>query len=282
MCLVQQHVRHSPTVTILVNEMEAHHHTARNSTDAQRVDLGVQKVLHRVPAHGPAETGNVDHHDGGGAGGLLAAGEDAGLAFAQGRDGGQVGSDEAHGDGLKGDADAERAFATDDVDQEERADDGRDELDDSEDGGCEEFLVLSLGAEQGEEFGGVDGDALCTRPLRQQLREKTEVDSVEVVGHQEHLLEDTEPALAKRGFLLFVKLLLDLGDLLDDVLAVDGQVADPCEVLGCFVVLADLNEVAGRFVVEEGEDDDDACEHDVDGCWYDLVGVSGAMWERVG
>lgn len=106
--------------------------------------------------------------------------------------------------------------------------------------------------------------------MREQLREETKVDSVEVVGHEEHLLEDTDPTLAEGGFLLLVQLLLDVGDFLDDVLVVNWEVANACEV-GCgFVVFSDLHEVSGRFVVEEGENDDDSGKHDMDGGWDDL------------
>ena len=52
-------------------------------------------------------------------------------------DGGQERGDIAHRDCLKTNSDAQRSFPTDDIDEEERAHDGRDEFDDTEDRGCE-------------------------------------------------------------------------------------------------------------------------------------------------
>lgn len=50
----------------------------------------------------------------------------------------------AHGYSLQANADAKRAFAADNVDEEEGANDGGDKLDNSEDAGCEELFVLSF------------------------------------------------------------------------------------------------------------------------------------------
>ena len=60
--------------------------------------------------------------------------------FVDGGDDREEGGDVAHADCLEGDADAEGAFPADDVDEEEAARGGGDELDDAKDGGGEEFL----------------------------------------------------------------------------------------------------------------------------------------------
>ena len=245
----EEHVGHGAGVAVLVDEVETHDHRRGHGTDAQRIDLSVEKILHTVPAHGPSKPRNVDHDDGGRASLFLGLGED--FSLLEFGDGGEVCGDEAHGYGLESDADAEGAFATNDVDEEQGTDDGGDELNDTEDGGCEELLVLAFCAEESEELGGVDGDALGAGPLGEELGEEAEVDAVEVVGHEEHFLEDADPALAQSGFLLLVELLLDVGDLLDDVVVINGEVANTGEVGGCFVVFAALNEVAGGFVVKE-------------------------------
>ena len=102
------------------------------------------------------------------------------------------------------------------------------------------------------------------------MGEESEVDAVEVVRHQEHFLQDSKPTLAEGSFLFFLQLLLDFGDLFDDMMVVDGEASDSCEVGGCFVVLANFNEVARGFVVEEGKDEYQTGEHNMDCGWYNL------------
>ena len=136
---------------------------------------------------------------------------------------------------------------------------------------------MALGAEESEEFGGVDGDALSTRPLRQELGEETKVDAVEVVGHKEHFFENTLPALAKGCFFFFMELLLDFADFSLDVRVLSGKTANASKIGDGFFVLTNLDEKSGGFVVEEREDQDDAGEHDVDGGGNDplVCGSSG-------
>ena len=91
------------------------------------------------------------------------------------------------------------------------------------------------------------------------------MNSIEVVGHQKHLLEEALPSEAHGGFLLFIKLGLDLSDLRDNDWVVDREVADACQVDNGVLILTALHKKTRRLVVEEGEDEDDAGEHDVEG-----------------
>ncbi len=116
----------------------------------------------------------------------------------------------AHREGLEANADRQRPLATDNVDKEQGTDDGGNELDDTEDGGCVELFVLAFRTEQGEHVRGVlqggisvssssksgdythDGDALSARPLTEQLCSQTKVNPIEVVGHAEHFADICE------------------------------------------------------------------------------------------
>ena len=91
---------------------------------------------------------------------------------------------------MKADTNAEGAFAADDINEEERAYDSSDEFHHTENGCCEELLILAFGSEESKEFRGVDCDALRARPLGEELGAQTEIDTVEIVGHEEHFLED--------------------------------------------------------------------------------------------
>lgn len=234
----KEHVGDSARVSVLVDEMEAHDHGGGDGTDAEGVDFSVEKVLHGVPAHCPTETTEVNHDDCGGGCLLLARGEL--FTLLELGNGGKESGDVSHGDGLKTNSDTEGALATNDIDQEESADNGGNELDDTKDGSCKQLLVLTLCTEECEELGCVDGDRLSAGPLGEELRGETEVDSVEVVGHQEHFLENTSPSLTESGFLLLCKLHLNLGNLLDDMLMVDWKPTDAGEVGGSLIILADL------------------------------------------
>ena len=141
--------------------METHDHTTTDRSDPHRVDLGVEEILHAIPTHGPSETRDVNHDDGGGASLLLRTA--VCFPLDEGGDSGEECSDVHHRQGLEGYPDPEGAFAADHVDDEESADDGGDEFYDAENGGGEEFLVLSFGVEEGEEFGGVDCDRSALR-----------------------------------------------------------------------------------------------------------------------
>ena len=191
------------------------------------------------------------------AGGQLEAVDDTHL-----RDGSEEAGDVDHGDGLQGDAEEERALAADEVDEEEGANDGGTELDDAEDGRDEQV----------EEVGGVDGNAAGTGPLRQHLAHEGEVDTVEVGGDEEGFLDDAEWAGAHGGLHFGLVHALDRGDLVGDVVVVGGgaETAEVREVVDGLVELAALDEVAGGFVLEEREEEDDAGEHDLQACGNEL------------
>lgn len=56
---LEEHEGHRAGVAVLVDEVEAHDQGTGDGSDTERVNLSVQQVLHRVPAHGPAETTDV-------------------------------------------------------------------------------------------------------------------------------------------------------------------------------------------------------------------------------
>ena len=89
------------------------------------------------------------------------------FALGELRDGGQESSNVSHADGLEDDADAnaEGTLAADDIDQEESTEDGRNELDHSEDCCGKKFLILTLGAEKCKEIRPVNCNTLRARPL---------------------------------------------------------------------------------------------------------------------
>jgi hypothetical protein len=89
------------------------------------------------------------------------------------------------------------------------------------------------------------------------------VDTVEVVRHQEHLLQKPELARAHGGFLFFSELLLDLLDFPDDTWVILRQLADAGKIIVCIVDIPVLDQEAGGLSVEEGEDKDKAGEHEV-------------------
>jgi hypothetical protein len=70
----------------------------------------------------------------------------------------QIDGNVEQGDELDDDAKRQGALSADEVDEEEGTDDCRDELYDTENGGCEELLCLSSGPEESKELGCVDRD----------------------------------------------------------------------------------------------------------------------------
>lgn len=52
---LEEHDGDGTVAGVLVREMKTHDHGAAHRADSQRVDLGVQEILHAVPAHSPAE-----------------------------------------------------------------------------------------------------------------------------------------------------------------------------------------------------------------------------------
>lgn len=51
----EEHFRNGSRISILVHEMETHYHRRRDGSNAQWIDLAVEKVLNAVPAHSPSK-----------------------------------------------------------------------------------------------------------------------------------------------------------------------------------------------------------------------------------
>lgn len=73
-----------------------------------------------IPAESPAYAGEVDEYNSSGSGVFRGAGLD--FAGGDSRHGGEVDGDVEHGDELDDDSDGKRAFAADEIDEEECAD----------------------------------------------------------------------------------------------------------------------------------------------------------------
>lgn len=243
--------------------MESHGPGRGEGTDAEREQLGSQEVLHRVPAKSPTETRDVDHGNGTTAGGLLVGRENEVVDDAKLGHGSEETSDVDHGKSLKRDTSEESALAANDIDQEQRAGNGSNELDDTEDGRDEQTLGASGDADESEQIGGVESDGTSTGPLRQELDHGCQVETVEVALVEEHLLHLASPAHTLGSLKLGVQSNLDLVDMVDNVLARGVLLADLGENHGGLLNLALLHQVARRLKLEEGQDEGDAGEHDV-------------------
>lgn len=123
----------------------------------------------------------------------------------------------------------------------------------SKNGRGEQFLILTLRSEESEEIRSIKSYAPCARPLREQLRAETDVDTVEVVGHEEHLLQIAKRPLTHGSFLFFGQLVLNTRNFRADELVVLGKLSNASQILDCFLDFATLDKIAWRFVVEEGE-----------------------------
>ena len=99
--------------------METHDHRRADGTDAERVNFGVQEILHAVPAHRPTKTTDVYHHDSTRACMLLCSRENS--IFVNIWDGCQECCHVAHGNGLKTNTNGQRSFPADSVDKEQSA-----------------------------------------------------------------------------------------------------------------------------------------------------------------
>lgn len=100
--------------------------------------------------------------------------------------------------------------------------------------------------------------------MTEQLSSKAEVNSIEVVGHAEHLSDIAPDTLAHRGFLFLSELVLNATDLRNDILVVGGKASDTGKIGNRMLISAFLDEKTWRFVVEERQDEDDAGEHQVE------------------
>lgn len=243
--------------------MKSHGPRSSKSTNAEREQLGSQEVLHRVPTQSPTETRNVDHGDGATAGSLLVVREDEVIDDTELGDRGEETSHVDHGKSLEGDTGEQGTLAANDINQEQRARNGSNELDDTEDGGDKEALGATSDTDESEQVGGVESNGASTGPLRQELDHGRQVETVEVALVEEHLLQLALPAHTLSSLKLVVQSDLNLVDVVDDVLARGVLLADLGEDHGGLLNLALLHQVTRGLELEEGQDKGDTSEHDV-------------------
>lgn len=216
----EEHVGHGAGVAVLVGKVESHGPRGGEGSDAEREQLSSEEVLHGVPAESPTEARDVDHGDGAAACTLVGVGEDEVLDNTKLGDAGEEGGDVDHCNGLESDTSEESALSADDINEEEGADDGGDKLDDTKDGSDEKRLLATSDAENLEQIRSVEGDGASTGPLREELNHGGEVETVEVAGNKEHLLDLSKPSNTLASLKLVVESGLDRADLRDDILAI--------------------------------------------------------------
>lgn len=260
---VEEHDGHGPRVAVLVRKVKRHGPGRGQGTNAQRVQLGGEQVLHGVPAKSPATARDVNHGNSASTGALEGLGQDKVLVDTESRHGGEESGHVNHGNGLQQNASEESALAANDIDEEQGTDHGRDKLDNAKYGGHKERLVGSRNTQYAEEIRCIQGDGSGTRPLRQQLHHGRQIDTVQVTLVEEELLDLAKPADAPTGFQLVIKTSLDHADLAENVLAIGRLLAQSCHVVNSLLDVALLDEEAGRFALEEGQDEDDAAHDDV-------------------
>lgn len=112
--------------------MHSHRNTATNRSQSQWVDLTIDQILDGVPTHRPSETTEVDHDDGASGSTLLRRRLVLGVVDV--RVDYEEDSHVEHGYELERDTSHEGTLAADEVDEEEGAEEGGDEFDDTEDG----------------------------------------------------------------------------------------------------------------------------------------------------
>lgn len=259
----EKHVGNSAGVAVLVGEVQSHGPRGGQGTNSEREQLGSEEVLHGVPAQSPTESRDVDHGNGTSAGTLVGLGEDKVIINAHLGNTGEEGSDVEHGNGLEGDAGEKSSLSANDIDEEEGADQGSAELDNTKDGSDKKRLVGTSNTKKAEKIRGVEGDRAGSGPLRKELHHAGEVEAVQVAGDEEHLLELAEGTDTLGGLELVVEGVLDRGDLSDDVLAVNGLLTHAGQDHGSLVGLVLLHEESGGLGLEEHEDQDDSRHHDV-------------------
>lgn len=212
---------------------------------------------------GPTESRDVDHGNGTSTGTLVLARQGKVVHNSKLGNSGKERSDVDHCNGLECDTSQQSTLSADDIDQEEGADESGSELDKTKDGGDQERLLGTSNAKKAEQIGSVEGDGTGARPLREELNHGGQVESVQVAGNGEHLLELAHDADTLGGLELMVQSSLNGGDMSDNVLALDGLLAKTGQDGGGLVWLALLDEEARRLGLEEAEDEDDARHHDV-------------------
>lgn len=171
-----------------------------------------------------------------------------------------------HGEGLQNDTDDERALATERVDQEQSADDGGNELDNTEDGSAEQRCVGASDADDLEQIVGIDSDGRSARPASEELCEVGKEETVRVALDAEDLANHALPAHTGSGFLLLLERTLDTGKLFHNVRVGGLHAAKLAQVGKCLLGLADLDEETGRLDGPDRCDQDDNTEHEVDRC----------------
>lgn len=247
----------------LVGKMKSHGPRSSKGTNAKREQLSSQEVLHRVPAKSPAESGDVDHGNSATASSLLVSRKNEVIFNSKLGHGSEEAGDVDHGQGLEGDTGKQGTLAANDVDQEERASNGANELDDTEDGGNEETLRATFDTDESEQVGGIESDGASTRPLRQELDHAGHVETVQVALVEEHFLQLAHKANTLSSLKLVVQSDLDLVDVVDDVFARRVLLAKLGENHGGLLNLALLHQVTRGLELEKGQDKGDASEHDV-------------------
>lgn len=205
----------------------------------------------------PSEARDVDRGDGAGSGSLLRVAQQPGLERICRHDCEEDG-DVEDGTELQANAGVERSSTAEEVDQEERAEIGRAELDDTQNAGREQLLRLSSLAQGCKELGGVDGDGARSGPLAQQLRHDAEHETISVGGDHDKLAE-LAPSRCAHGCLSFtLKLLANVQELVLNERVVFGKLSENAEVLEGLLVSALHGEPSRGLVDGEGEDEEES------------------------
>lgn len=152
--VLEKHVGESLVDCKLAKEMHSHRNRRADSSNSEREQLRGEQVLAAVPSKSPTSTREVDHGNGG-FGSLVLGG--TGLETLVVGDGNNVeeNADVEQSDGLQDDSRDERSLAAGHIDEEERADDGSNKLDDTKDHSREERLLLASDANELKQVRGV-------------------------------------------------------------------------------------------------------------------------------
>ncbi|KAG7763316.1 hypothetical protein KL946_004132 [Ogataea haglerorum] len=278
-CHGQQHRRHSLGVAVLVGEVERHHDGGSQRPHAQRQHLGVEEVLHGVPAHGPADAVEVDRGERALAGAHLRRGE-VDVLLGGLRHDRHVDGEVERRDQLDRDACVERLLPADEVDQEEGTEVGRGELDDAEERRHHHLVGLLGLADHGEQLGRVDRDGVRAAPLAEDLDHDAQRHSDADAFHRHERLDVGPQRRAADRVSFDLQLLVDVGDLRQDVGVVWLEVSELAEVDERLLHVALFDEPAGRLDAEEhGQNEDRAGQHDLQRGWVDPL-VAARLVQR--